>query len=215
MKQKTLIFTSILIGLTITGCNQITNQSSIQTSTDTSAQIHEDTFVLVNRIDIEKFKKSGFQIFENENFIIKNKHTFELEKSFEGDKSTFPYTTYVAYKNKGDFENGAIFRIKVDNIEADYKNIERKDYPENTKSFMDNYKRNLSEYNIDFSSTKVDGDESLIYKMTQQDPNSGMTIKTTAAFFVHERKSYLIQITSSKDQDQALQAILKIFKFIK
>ena len=218
MKQNNLIMTALLIGLTITSCNQTTNQNAKKSSIDSTSKIEniqQDTIILTNKIDIEKFRKSGYQIFEDDNFVIKTRHSFSLDNSFEGDGSTFPYKIYAAYKNKGDFENGIIFKIKIDNIEADYKNIERKDYPENTKSFMDNYKKNLTEYNIDYNLSKVDNEESIIYKMEQTDPNSGTSVKTTSAFFVHERKSYLVQITSSKDQEETLKKILENLKFIK
>jgi hypothetical protein len=175
----------------------------------------ENTLFLSKKINVDKFRDSGFQIFESENFVVKNKYTFELENSSEGDESTFPYTTYVAYKNKGDYENGAIFRIKIDNIEADYKNIDRKDYPKNTKSFMDDYKKNLADYNLDYSYYTVDEEEAILYEMNQQDPNSGNVIKQSAAFFVHERKSYYVQITSSKYQEKELKMILNNIKYIK
>ncbi len=218
MKQNNLIMTALLIGLTITSCNQTTNQNAKESSIDSSSKIEkiqQDTFILTNKIDIEKFRKLGYQIFEDDNFVIKTRHSFSLDNSFEGDGSTFPYKIYAAYKNKGDFENGIIFKIKIDNIEADYKNIDRKDYPKNTKSFMDDYKKNLADYNLDYSYYTVDEEEAILYEMNQQDPNSGNVIKQSAAFFVHERKSYYVQITSSKYQEKELKMILNNIKFIK
>jgi hypothetical protein len=211
--MKTLYITALASVLLSSSCNQSTNTSKTEKQSETINQVNDntvDTTSLVNKIDIEEFKKLGYQIFEEDNFVIKSNHSFSLDNSTEGDGSTFPYKIYAAYKNKGDFENGIIFKIKIDNIEADYKNIERKNYPENTKSFMDNYKKNLTEYNIDYILSKVDNEESINYKMEQTDPNSGTSVKTTAAFFVHERKSYLVQITSSKDQEERLKKNLKI-----
>jgi len=192
--------------------------SQTEVQSDTINQVNDntlDTTALVNKIDIEEFKKLGYQIFEDDNFVIKTNHSFSLDNSFEGDGSTFPYKIYAAYKNKGDFENGIMFKIKIDNIEADYKNIERKDYSKNTKSFMDNYKKNLTDYNIDYSNSTVDKEEAILYQMNQQEPNTGNTIRQTAAFFVHERKSYYLQITSSKDQEKELKMILNNIKFIR
>jgi hypothetical protein len=218
MKLHILYITTLASVLLLSSCNQSSNTSQTEVQSDTINQVNDntvDTTSLVNKIDIEEFKKLGYQIFEEDNFVIKTNHSFSLDNSFEGDGSTFPYKIYAAYKNKGDFENGIMFKIKIDNIEADYKNIERKDYSKNTKSFMDNYKKNLTDYNIDYSYSTVDKEEAILYQMNQQEPNTGNTIRQTAAFFVHERTSYYVQITSSKDQEKELKTILNNIKFIK
>jgi hypothetical protein len=74
MKQNNLIMTALLIGYTMTSCNQTTNQIVKEPPIDSSSKINkiqQDTFNLINKIDIEKLRKSGFQIFESENFVVK------------------------------------------------------------------------------------------------------------------------------------------------
>lgn len=156
--------------------------------------------------DYKKAEKEGYQIFEKDNFIIKNKGKIILDKirieqlkqNGSGDNSR-PY--HVNY-------NGVDYNINV----GDYSSILSGKSDDEIKKFntedLDYYQTKFNEMGVKNNKGKFKKFDAVYYE-NKQDGRL-----TKALYFHHKMKSYMIQVTNNKNTEKLFTEFTDTFELI-
>jgi hypothetical protein len=149
---------------------------------------------VVSKFDEIKAQKEGFQIFKNENFIIKCDGKLELDqerieyfKQNNPESNATPFHVYV---------NNIDYNINVTNMSSMYEGISKNELIKYQNEDLDNYETNLKNNGIIYERGKLKKTNCIYYENTQEN------IITKAVFFEIDSNAYLLQVTSKEKIDK-------------
>jgi len=220
----------IIFGL-IKACNSNQEKHSNSTTTtnpDTSksTEIPNDTSTKTNtytkivnpiqkertQLDIKKFKQEGFQVFEDDNFLIKcncklKPNTLAIKMSKEhGIK--YPFSPYLGAENKDSYDIGIIYNINVTDISSEYNSIPQSKYNYFTNQYLKNYIDQLVSNNMSYTEGEFNGVKAVEYSFSQAG------LPTKAIIFIKDKKSYLLQVATRNRLPKIFNSLKTSFKFL-
>lgn len=164
------------------------------------------------KIDLNKMKKQGFQIFESDNFIVKCNCKLKTNSDFlekiKEQGSQYPASAYICSKDERNYDKGTIVNINIYDLSKDYITLSEAKYNVFNEEFINSYATQLKSNNINFKREKFHDVEALRYEFNQ------MGLPTKALFFVKNKKSYLIQVASRSNLANQFSSIVNSFKEI-
>jgi len=211
--MKTKLFFALIAYLFLTtSCNEdkIKNTNAIVEEETKSEQVKPTREI----IDINQAKNEGFQIFDNENFIIKCPSKFkedvvyyETAKSQGMDVSTIK--SYVASENTNSYEEGVIYNIVINDLSSFYDGFSKKEELIFDEKFFDKYITDIKANNFKYKISKSNNKKCIHYNYSQAG------LPTKAMLIIDNKKSYMLQVASRKNLDAKFEYLITNFKFIK
>jgi hypothetical protein len=160
----------------------------------------------ISKFDENKSRKEGFQIFKNENFIIKCVGELKLDQErieyFKQNNLGTNATPFHVYMNETDYN------INVINMSSLYDGINKSELTKYQNEDLDNYETNLKSTGIEYERGKLK-DINCIYYQNNQD---GKLSK--AVYFENGLNSYLLQVTSKGNTDNLFDEFVHSFEII-
>lgn len=159
-----------------------------------------------NDVDVEKFRKDGYQIFEDFNFVIKSHAKLKLDTTMleyfrkNSNLNSQPY--HIKYK-------GVDYNVNISDFSSLYHNAEPSLIDETNEQYILDYKTNLDSYGIKNYISEFKGMKAVYYENMQNG------IKSKAVFFHHYNKAYMLQVSSKTDIDNYFKKFIGTFELIK
>ena len=167
----------------------------------------------ISKFDLKKLKHEGYQIFENDNFLIKCNCTLKLNKAaIETAKeqgSKYPFISYTCSANENSYESGSICNINIIDMTSDYASLQENQYDYFTNQFLKSYSKEMIANNVSCTEGEFNGLKTVEYSFLQMEE-----LPTKAIFFVKDKKSYLLQIGTRKNIVKTFNDLKASFKFI-
>lgn len=159
-----------------------------------------------NKFDFEKAKNEGYQIFSEDNFIIKCKGKLLLDK-----------LRMEQMKQNGLSDNSKPFHVNFGGVDyniniGDYSSILNNQNDEEIKKFNNEdliyYQTKFNEMGIKNNNAKFKEFDAIYYQNSQDEK------LTYALYFHHKMKSYMLQVTSEKNSEKLFNDFINSFELI-
>lgn len=166
----------------------------------------------VRKIDISDAKKEGFQVFENDNFIVKcicklSLNT-ELMDNVNKEGNNYPIRAFMCVEKPDNYEAGVIYNINITDLSIDYNNLETRNVKLYEEAFLKSYIENIERSRISYNTEKYLGFNAVEYSFNQNG------LPTKAIVFVKNKKSFTLQVGTRKKLDSRFHDLKKSFNFI-
>lgn len=169
---------------------------------------------LKSNLDITALKQEGYQIFKQDNFVIKcnsklkvNTEALRLAKE---KGMNFILSSYIGSENENSESTGVIYNIQISDISSQYKNAPISKQNEITIKYLDSYCSSLKANNMSYSRPIFNGLNSVEYSFLQNG-----VLPTKAIIFIKDKKAYMLQVGTRKDLSKKYTSLKNSFKFIK
>lgn len=187
-------------------------KTTIKSIKTISQDFSKTSAVSTPKIDLNKSREEGYQIFEKDNFIIKcncplEKNTVAVQMAKE-QGITYPISSYVCAENEDSYETGAICNVQITDIESDYDGLSKNQENQFTDEYLQSYISNLVANNMSYTEGELDGVKTVEYSFVQ------MEMPAKALIFVKERKSYMLQISTRTNLSEKFNDLKASFQFI-
>lgn len=165
-----------------------------------------DKEIVENKFDFEKTKKDGYQIFSEDNFIIKCKGKLLLDK-----------LRIEQMKQNGLSDNSKPFHVFFEGVDyninvGDYSSILNNQNDEEIQKYNDEdlsyYQTKFDEMGIKNNKAKFKDFDAIYYQNSQEGK------LTNAVYFHHKMKSYMLQVTSGKNSEKLFNDFINTFELI-
>lgn len=160
----------------------------------------------IGAFDEDKAKNEGFQIFKDENFIIKCKGNLLLDKlryeqfEQEGQANSKPYHV---------FKDGVDYNINVSDMSSLLNGRSKEEINNYNKDDLKYYQTKFNEMGIKNEQIKFKEFNAVFYENLQEGK------LTKAIYFHNDMKSYMIQVTSKKNTKRLYEEFTNTFDLIK
>ena len=199
--KKCLNILSILITIII--LNSCNNKKEIKS--EKSSKIIK-SLPLKNNFDEEKIKKEGFQVFKNENFIIKCKGKILFDKArFENDQQSGQPNYSKPYHV---FKNGVDYNINVSDMSSLLNGKDKTEINNFNNDDLKYYQTKFDEMGIKNEIKKFKGFDAVFYENTADGKLS------KALYFHKDMKSYMLQVTSKSETKKLFEEFINTFELI-
>lgn len=160
----------------------------------------------INKLDKEKAKKNGLQIFTSENFIIKCKGNllFDKLRSEEGQQNG--ETNYS--KPYHVFKNGVDYNINVSDMSTLLNGKSSNEIEKYNEEDLIYYQTKFNEIGVKNKQKKFKDFNAVFYEISQ---NGKLT---KAVYFHNHMKSYMLQVSSKKDSQKLFDEFIDSFELI-
>lgn len=202
MKKTTNYLITFLSLILFISCNNKKQTNTPKTQTvNTELNVNN-----INSFDEEKYINEGYQIFKEDNFVIKCEGKILLDKLriqqmkqnglYDNSK---PYHVYV---------EGIDYNLNIGNYESVLKGQNKEEILKFSEDDLDYYQTKFDEMGVKNNRSTFKGFDAVYYENTIEG-------RTTKAVFVHHKmKSYMIQLTSNKSTEELFQNFINTFEFI-
>lgn len=199
--KKCLNIISILITIII--LNSCNNKKEIKS--EKSSKIIK-SLPLKNNFDEEKLKKEGFQVFKNENFIIKCKGKILFDKArFENDQKSGQPNYSKPYHV---FKSGVDYNINISDMSILLDGKSANEIAKYNDEDLEYYQIKFDEMGVKNKQKKFKDFNAVFYEISQNG-------KLTKAVYFHKHmKSYMLQVSSSKNTQTLFDEFINSFEFI-
>lgn len=160
-----------------------------------------------NDFDETKAQKEGFQVFKNENFIIKCKGKILLDKlrveQIEQNglsNNSKPFHVFI---------KGVDYNINVSDLSSVLAGQNKEELIKHNKEDLTYYQTKFDEMAIKNQRGKFKNIDAVYYQNSQDDKQS------KAVYFHHKMKSYMLQVTSKQNTDKLFNEFINSFEIIK
>ncbi|RTY78244.1 hypothetical protein EKL97_14160 [Flavobacterium sp. LS1P28] len=160
-----------------------------------------------NDFDETKAQIEGFQVFKNENFIIKCKGKLlldilrveQLEQNGLSDNSK-PFHVFV---------KGIDYNINVSDLSNVLEGQNKEELSKHNQEDLTYYQTKFDEMAIKNQRGKFKNIDAVYYQNSQENRQS------KAVYFHHKMKSYMLQVTSKQNTDKLFNEFINSFEIIK
>jgi hypothetical protein len=157
--------------------------------------------------DEEKAKNDGYQIFKDENFIIKCKGKILFDKArFENDQQSGQPNYSKPYHV---FKNGVDYNINVSDMSSLLIGKNSNDIAKYNDENLVYYQTKFDEMGVKNKQKKFKNFNAVFYEISQNDKS------TKAVYFHNNMKSYMLQVSSSKNSQKLFDEFIDTFESIK
>lgn len=199
--KKCLNILSILITIII--LNSCNNKKEIKS--EKSSKIIK-SLPLKNNFDEEKIKKEGFQVFKNENFIIKCKGKILFDKArFENDQQSGQPNYSKPYHV---FKNGVDYNINISDMSILLDGKSSNEIAKFNDEDLVYYQTKFDEMGVKNKQKKFKDFNAVFYEISQ---NGKLT---KAVYFHNHKKSYMLQVSSEKNSQKLFDEFINTFELI-
>lgn len=159
----------------------------------------------INLFDEKKARNNGFQIFNDENFIIKCKGNLLLDKlryeqfEKEGQANSKPYHV---------FKNGVDYNINISDMSSLLNGRSKEEIDKYNKDDLEYYQTKFDEMGIKNELKKFKGFDAVYYENTVDGKLS------KALYFHNDMKSYMLQVTSKSETKKLFEEFINSFDLI-
>lgn len=173
-----------------------------------SISLNEENLNIVTKkiFDKNKALENGYQVFQDEGFMVKCNKEIKLDrlriqqkKQSGMDDNSKPYHVY---------SDGTDYNINVSTFESILAGKSDEEIKNYNKNDLDYYQTKFDEMSIKNSRGKFKDFDAVYYENTQ----NGRTTK--AVFFHLEMKSYMLQVTDDKNVEKKFKDFIETFKII-
>ena len=188
---------------------------SLKTSIRSIKKLNQDSIkldTLAEKKDLQKMKQLGYQVFKADNFIIKCDCQLKLNSNLQQEQkeqgNPLEFSPYVCAVNENSYETGEIYNINVIDLNPEYNKLARAKEHYFTKEYLKSYSSNLTSSGINYTEVEFNNVKALEYSFSQ------MEMPTKAIFFVKNKKSYLLQVSTRKRIKEKFNNLKSSFSFI-
>jgi hypothetical protein len=157
--------------------------------------------------DYKKAEKEGYQIFIDENFIIKCKGNILFDKArFENDQQSGQANYSKPYHV---FKNGIDYNLNISDMSSLLKGKNDKEISQYNDEDLKYYQTKFDEMGIKNEQKKFKDFNAVFYENLQDGKLS------KAIYFHNDMKSYMLQVTSKTDTKKLFEEFINSFGLIK
>lgn len=166
-----------------------------------------------NVIDLIKAKNEGFQIFEDENFIIKCPVVLEIDRKIDDSNlsNNDKEREYVDIVGRYKFDSGTpvVYTILVDKSIRNYCSNKKELILVLENKYLRDFISSLNKRKIKYTKEKIDNKECYKYIYNLE------STPVMVLFIINNGFSYLIQVSSNVDLEGKFNDFIRTFKLIK
>ncbi len=159
-----------------------------------------------NKFDKEKAVREGYQVFTNENFIIKCKGNLLFDKLRFEDGQQNGQTNYS--KPYHVFKNGVDYNINVSDMSSLLNGKDKTEINNFNNDDLKYYQTKFDEMGIKNEIKKFKGFDAVFYENTADGKLS------KALYFHKDMKSYMLQVTSKSETKKLFEEFINTFELI-
>jgi len=178
----------------------------IESADSAKASTHYDKGI------VESLKKEGYQVYPKENMAVKCncklKNKQEHINSQKKDDVSVLLKALMGEENPGSYDKGVIYYINVHDLTKDITKLPPLKRGIYSSSYIQSYKSQLQENNIDYREIKMLGQPAIEYSL---DIN-GLPVKSIV--FINGHLAYALQVAARQNLHSKFNSFKQSFKFI-